>query len=133
MIIVITYKEVSDFIAKQFNIRPMFTTVNEKTFEISYKPSVFIPAIVVKFQIETMSNDIVCMSYDCGTASSLMIAGMVAYLKEKIPNGIEVNTIDKRVNIYPQNFKQVEKALEYVILSNISFEENSINIGLSMV
>ena len=46
--------------------------------------------------------------------------------EEKIPSGIEVNTTDKRVNIYLQRFKQIEKALEYVALSNITFEENSV-------
>ena len=29
---VITYKEISDFIEKEFKIRPKFTTVKEKTF-----------------------------------------------------------------------------------------------------
>ena len=130
---VITYKEISDFIEKEFKIRPKFTTVDEKTLEVSYKPGVFMPAIAVKFHIEAMRKDIVCMSYDCATAASLMIAGVVAYLEEKIPSGIEVNTTDRRVNIYPLRFKQVEKALEYVALSNIVFEENSLNIGLSMV
>ena len=130
---VITYREISDFIEKECKIRPKFTTVDEKTFEVSYKPRVFMLAIAVKFHIEAMRKDIVCMSYDCGTAASLMIAGVVAYLEEKIPSGIDVNTTDKRVNIYPQRFKQVEKALEYVALSNITFEENSVNVGLSMV
>ena len=130
---VITYREISDFIEKEFKIRPKFITIDEKTFEVSYKPGVFMPAIAVKFHIEAMRKDIVCMSYDCGTAASLMIAGVVAYLEEKIPSGIEVITTDKRVNIYPQRFKQVEKALEYVALSNITFEENSVNVELSMV
>ena len=130
---VITYREISDFIEKECKIRPKFTTVDEKTFEVSYKPRVFMLAIAVKFHIEAMRKDIVCMSYDCGTAASLMIAGVVAYLEEKIPSGIDVNTTDKRVNIYPQRFKQVEKTLEYVALSNITFEENSVNVGLSMV
>ena len=62
-----------------------------------------------------------------------MIAGVVAYLEEKIPSGIEVNTTDKRVNIYPRRFKQFEKALEYVALSNITFEENSANVALTIV
>jgi len=130
---VITYKEISDFIEKEFKIRPKFTAVDEKTFEASYKPGVFMPAIVVKFHIEAMRKDVVCMSYDCGTAASLMIAGAVAYLEEKIPSGIEVNATDKRVNIYPQRFKQVEKVLEYVALSNVAFEENAVHVTLSMV
>ena len=91
------------------------------------------PIISVKFHIEAMRKDIVCLSYECGTAASLMIAGFVAYLEEKIPSGIEVNTTDKRVNIYPQRFKQIENVWEYVALSNITFEENSANVALIMV
>lgn len=130
---VITYKEISDFIEKEFKIRPKFTTIDGKTFEVSYKPGVFMPAICVKFHIEAMRKDVICMSYDCGTAASLMIAGVVTYLEEKIPSGIEVNTTDKRVDIYPVRFKQIEKALEYVALSEITFEENSANVALTMV
>lgn len=90
------------------------------------------PTISVKVHIEAMREDIVCLSYECGTPASLMIAGVVAYLEEKIPSGVEVNTTDKRVNIYPQRFKQIEKALEYGV-SNIIFEENSVNVALTMV
>ncbi len=130
---IITYNEISDFIKRTLKIRPLFTAVDEKTVEVSYNPSVFILEIAVKFHIEAMRKDVVCMSYDCGTAASLMIAGAVAYLEEKIPSGLEVNTTDKRVNIYPQRFKQLEKVLEYVALSDIAFEENAVNITLSMV
>jgi len=130
---VITYKEISDFIEKEFKIRTKFTAVDENTFEASYKPGVFMPAITVKLQIEAMRKDVVCMSYDCDAAASLMIAGIVAYLEEKIPSGIEVNATDKRINIYPQRFKQLEKVLEYVALSNVVFEENTVNVTLSIV
>ena len=132
MNVVITYREISDYIEKEFKVRPKFTTVDERTLEVSYKPGVFMPTISVKFHIEAMRKDIVCMSYDCGTPASLMIAGVVAYLDEKIPSGIEVNTTDKRVNIYPLRFKQIEKVLEYVVLSNITFEDNSAKVALTM-
>ena len=91
------------------------------------------PTISIRFHIEAMRKDIVCLSYECGTPASLMIAGVVAYLEEKIPCGIVANTTDKRINIYPQRFKQIEKVMEYVALSNITFEENTVNVGLSMV
>ena len=90
------------------------------------------PTISVKFHIEAMRKDIVCLSYECGTPASLMIAGIVAYLEEKIPSGIEVNTTDKRVNIYPQRFKQIEKVLESMVLSNLTFEDNSAKVALTM-
>lgn len=34
MNIVITYKEISDFIEKRYKIRPNFTTIDEKTLEV---------------------------------------------------------------------------------------------------
>lgn len=80
-----------------------------------------------------MCKDVVCMSYDCGAATSLMTTGAVAYLEETILSGVDVNTTDKRVNIYPMRFKQLEKVLEYVALSNITFEEYAVNVELSMV
>ena len=58
---VITYKEISDFIEKEFKIRPKFTTVDEKTLEVSYKPGAFMPTISVKFHVEAMRKDIVCL------------------------------------------------------------------------
>lgn len=130
---VITYKEISDFLEKEFKVRPKFTTIDVKTFEVSYKAGVFMPVIAVKFRIEAMRKDIVCLSYECGNPASLMIAGVVAYLEEKIPSGIEVNVADKRVNIYPQRFKQIENVLEHIALSNITFENNSANVELTMV
>ena len=46
---VITYKELSDFIEKEFKVRPIFATVDKDTFEVSYMPGVFMPAIGVSF------------------------------------------------------------------------------------
>lgn len=129
----ITYKEISDFIERKFNVRPAFTTVDAKSVEVSYKPHSLLPTIGVKLHIDAMRKDVVCLSYECGTPASLMIAGVVAYFEEKIPNGLEVNTTDKRINIYPQRFKQIERVLEYVALSNITFEENAANVALTMV
>lgn len=129
---VINYSEISDFIEKEYRVRPVFTAINEKSIEVSYKPGAFMPAIAVQIRIEAMRRDVVCMSYECGTATSLMIAGVIAYLEEKIPNGVEVNTTDKRISIYPQRFRQLEKVMEYIALSNILFEDSSVNIALSL-
>lgn len=130
---VITYKEISDFIENEFKIRPKFITVDDKTFEVSYKPGMFMPTVSVKFHIDAMRKDIVCMSYNCGKPASLMIAGIVAYLEEKIPSGIEVNTADKRINVYPLRFERLENVCEHVSLTNIVFQENSIKIELTIL
>lgn len=130
---IITYKEISDFIEKEFKIRPQFTTIDRKTIEVSYKPVAFMPAISVRFHLKAVRKDIVCLSYECSKPALLMIAGIIAYLEEKIPSGMEVNTTGKLINIYPQQFNQIEKALEFVALSDIIFEENSLNVALTVL
>lgn len=130
---VITYKEISDFIEKEFKIRPTFTPIDDKTFEVSYNPGMFMPTIAVKFHIDEVSNDVVCLTYYCTTPIRHIILGIISHLAKKMPSGIEVNTTDKRVNIYPYKFEQIEKVLEYIALSDISFGENSVNVELSMV
>lgn len=130
---VITYKEISDFIEQKFKIRPLFSSIDRRTLNVSYKPMAFMPSIDIKFVIDEISDDSVSISYDCGAAAALMIAGVVTYLNENIPNGVDVNTTNRKVKIYPQQIEQVEKALEYVALSNITFDENSINIALLLI
>ena len=133
MNVLITYKEISDFIEQKFKIRPLFSSIDRRTLNVSYKPMAFMPSIDIKFVIDEISGDSVSISYDCGAAAALMIAGVVTYLNENIPNGVDVNTTDRKVKIYPQQIEQVEKALEYVALSDITFDENSINIALLLI
>lgn len=130
---VITYKEISDFVESQYKIRPMLNTVDTQTVEISYKPGVFIPAIAIKLRIDEVSDDVVHLSYECGKGVSFVITGAVSYLEQKIPKCIEVNTTDKRITVYPQHIKELEKALEYVALNNVRFEDNSINLALMIL
>ncbi len=129
---IITYKEIVNFIEQKFRVCPTITGIDEKTVEVSYKPSVLMPAIGVKFHIAAMRKDIVCLTYDCGTAASLLIAGVVAYLDKKIPRGIDVNTTDKRINIYPYNVDELKNVLAHVSLNDVTFDSQSVNVELSM-
>ena len=129
----ITYKEISELIAGKYNVSPVFKTVDAKTVEVSYKPAGLFPNICVRLHIEAMRRDIVCMTYDCAPATALIIGGIVAHLEKAVPSGLEINTTDKRVNVYLQRFEQIEKALEHVSLSNITFEEDAMNVALAFV
>ena len=129
----ITYKEISNLIAGKYNVSPVFKAVDAKTVEVSYKPAGFFPNICVHFHIEAMRRDIVCMTYDCAPATALIIGGIVAHIEKAAPSGLELNTTDKRVNVYLQRFEQIEEALEHVSLSNITFEEDALNVALTIV
>lgn len=129
----IGYKEISNFILKKFMIYPVFTTLDERRLEVSYSPSTFMPAISIKFCIKEKRDDFICISYECGIPASLMISGVVAYLRKKIPSGIDVYTADKYINIYPQQFTNFDKILKYISLSTIAFDVNSIKIALTIL
>lgn len=129
----ITYKEISYLIAGKYNVSPVFKAVDAKTVEVSYKPTGFFPNICVRFHIEAMRRDIVCMTYDCAPATALIIGDIVAHLENAVPSGLEINTTDKRINVYLQRFEKIEEALEHVSLSNITFEEDAMNVALTIV
>ena len=129
----INYSEISIFLEKILGFCPTFSYVDNKAFEVKYKPNMFMPTIAIKFRIDALRKDCICLSYECGSAASLIIAGAVDYLKEKIPSGVEVKTADKRVNIYPLHFDHVDKLYEHIALSDITFEEKCVNVGFNVV
>lgn len=129
----ITFTEISNIIEKKFNVHPVLTKLDDRTLEVKWKPKPYVPAITIKLHIEAVQDDTIHLSYDCNTAVSLMISGAVAYLEEKIPHGIEVNTSEKRINICPLQIKQLEKVVEYVSVNDITIDENSMNLLLMML
>ena len=87
----------------------------------------------MKLHVEGVRRDIVCLSYDCGMAVSYIIAGVLTYLKEALPDAIEVNTDEKRVNIYLQRFKEFEKVWKIVALSDIKFDADAASVVLELL
>ena len=73
-----------------------------------------------------------CLTYDCGKAASLLIAGVVAYFDEKIPDGIEVDATGKRINIHPYNISKLKNVLPHVTLGDVTFDHQSVNVSLSI-
>ena len=133
MNIVINYEEFSYFIEQEFKISPSFVTIDEKSFEVNYKPGLFFPTFSLQFHVDYIVENTISISYNCGPAASLMIAGFVKFIENNIPSGIDVNAIDQHINIYPLQFTQTEMAFRYVKLSDIVFRESSLNITLDMI
>ena len=57
MNVLITYKEISDFIEQKFKIRPLFSSIDRRTLNVSYKLMAFMPSIDIKFVIDEISDD----------------------------------------------------------------------------
>ena len=125
---IITYNEILDFVENKFRVRPTLSRIDNRNLEVSYRPMSFMPAITIRLCVESVSQDKVEFSYICNPAVEMMVGGVVTYFKQMIPNGVDVNTTTRQVNIYPKRIEQLREALNYVALSDIVFKEESVNV-----
>ena len=126
MNITLTYTELADLLAKELNIKPTFQRIDDRTLSVGYTPGLFIPPVTVQLHVDAMRRDIICLSYDCHAAVSLIIKGAVEHMRSKIPQGIEVNTEKKTINIYPLCIKELHKFTDYFTLSRVTFTDNAV-------
>lgn len=132
MITTIGFDEIISYVEKNYSIRLQLKQIDEQTLEVSYKPGLFIPTIAVKIRIEAVRKDIVCLSYESSTSMSLIFAGLVSHLDQKLPNGVVINTENKRIDIYLEQIKQLEKVLQVLHPSSIMIQEDAISLVLSI-
>lgn len=127
----ITYSEAQDLISREFNIRPDFAMIDDRTLCVSYNPGLLIPMVEVKVRIEAIQNDSIILSYNCKPAVAFIVKGALAMLGEKIPHHIiRINTDNKHAVINLQNIEQLESTLKYMSLLDICVEPHKINLDL---
>ena len=86
----------------------------------------------IRIRIDGCRKDVVCLSYECSAPMAMIISGAVGHLVSKIPQGIDVNTTDKRVVIYLEQVEVLEKPLSYVELETISLCDDHIDISVRL-
>ena len=129
MTVELSYEEIVNYVERNFFIRPQLVYIDGRTVDIEYKPSKFLPAMSIRVCIDGCRQDVVCLSYDCSAPMAMIISGAVGHLGNKIPQGIDVNTTDKRVVIYLEQVEILEKPLFYVDLETISLCDDHIDIS----
>ena len=140
----INYQEISSFALDKWNKGITISKLAEKTIKISYNPGVIAPNIIVNVSITNISNDIIDLKYECcaecSVLGSVRLSGMLDFVNKKIlsiqkyiPKGCEVNTDERIVKVYLSKFEKLEKALEFITLSDISFTDDAVNISLAIV
>lgn len=126
----LNFEEISGYVKGHYGVCPQLKKVDGKTLEVSYAPGRFIPAIKLVAKIEAVRKDVVCMSYDCSKAVGLIIAGLVCHLEGKMPEGIEINTEDKRINLFLERINEIDKVMTCLQLNDICINEDGIEISV---
>ena len=128
----IQYNEITNFVEKKYKLKIGLKSIDQKELEISYKPAAFLPQISITLHIENISNDCICLTYKSNSALEFVINGIVSFVTENVPTGVEIDTTARRVKVYPHKFEKLEKALELVELKDVVFENDEIKAVLSL-
>ena len=129
----IKFEELANFVESVYLVRPQFLHVDNKTFEVTCKPGIFLPPMTIKLTIEAVRKDVVCMSYVCSQAVSVLIANTLEYFGDNKPHGFEVQTDDKRINLYLEHIDKIEKVVEHVQLSGIEIHEGEVELTATLL
>lgn len=126
---IVSYQELVDYIENHHKVRPNISYVDDKTINVSYQVTRFIPAVSLNVKIENVTNATLLFTYDCSAATRLLIRGVVSFLKEQLEE--KFLTVDDRRNcilIHIANIEPIQKAFEYVTLSDIVFVTDAIEV-----
>lgn len=129
----VLFEEITNYVAKHYYVRPQLKYVDDKTFEASYSPGLFIPPVTITFHIDAMRKDVVCVSYQCSNAVNLLISGTVGHIGNKLPKDVEIDTAEKRINVFLEQIDELEKALKYVQLEDIRFSADGVELVIGLV
>lgn len=132
MNIAIGYDEILTFIARSFNVKLELAQVDGKTLAVRYKPGRILPALEVGLHVDAVHEEEVELSYNCSVAMGLLIAGGVAYLQERIPSGVDVDTARKYIRVDLGGVEQLKKFVTKMALTDITFEKESVNVELKL-
>ena len=131
----ITYNELLRFLGNHTNIdtsRLQIVRMSSRTLAISYDISVWVPTVTISVSVDKITEHHLYLSYDCSAAASMIISGVVSFLQSKIPAGVKVDTTSKKVYVYLDVINGLEKALQYVTLTDIRFDADAISVSAEL-
>lgn len=139
----INYQEISSLALNGYNKDVEISKISEKTIKICYNPGVIAPNIIVNVSITNLCNNIIDLKYECSAEYSRLgsiglssildfVDKWILSIKKYIPEGIEVYTDERIVKVDLNKFEKLEKALQYLSLSDIIFNEDDLSVMLSI-
>ena len=133
MKIQLTYDEILGYVEDKFHVRPTVEVVDDQTLSVSYKISRFVPTINVDIHVDSVSEDLIRLSYDCSSIVNGLLSGVVGFIQERIPREqIEFSTDNKKVLVHLDKVEQLKKVLDVVALTDITFYSGSIVLNMDL-
>lgn len=134
MNIQLTYDEILGYVEEKFHVRLTIGVVDNKTLHVMYKISRFVPTISVDIHVDTVSKDLIKLSYDCSGIVNGLLGGVVGFIDEKIPkHQVEVFTNEKQVLVHLDGFEELDKVFAVVEPTDITFDNDAVMLNMALV
>lgn len=133
MKIQLTYDEILGYVEDKFHVRPTVEVVDDQTLSVSYKISRFVPTINVDIHVDSVSEDLIRLSYDCSSIVNGLLSGVIGFIQDRIPREqIEISTDNKTVLVHLDKVEQLRKVLDVVVPTDITFYSDSIVLNMDL-
>ena len=110
MNIQLTFNEILGYVEEKFHVRPTIDMVDRKTLRIVYKISRLMPAIRVNVHVNSVSKELIRLTYDCSSVINGLPGGVVGFIEKKVPkHQVLIFTEEKQVQVHLDAFKVLEK------------------------
>lgn len=129
----LTYNEILGYVEEKFHVRPTVEVLDTKTIRISYKMGLFVPAINVDLHVDSVSNEIVVLSYKCSDIVNGLLKGVIGFMEQKIPkHKVEILTDTRRIKIHLDAFEELDKVLAVVEPTDITFNNDAVVLDMTL-
>lgn len=133
---IISYKEISEYIAKQYGREVSLSKVADNEVNASVSQKVFIKTVRIglNLKVEEVGPESVVLSYNGGFGIDLMVSGLMTFLKSKLPelSRIVTSEEDHRIRVNLANIDKARPVLERVTPQAIAFSEDSVAVTAAL-
>lgn len=136
MKISISFAELSDYIKKHYDKQLTFSKVTDNEVRASYTQNLFFRSVQVPLdlKIEDVRADTVAITYNGGFGIDMIIAGILSFLKAKVPElaNALVSEEGHRIRIELSKLPQTATIVEALAFKEINVGENGLIVEATL-
>ena len=127
-----SYEEITTFVKNHYKVAPQLKRIDDQTIEVGCQLMRFLPAITIQIKVEEIRQNKVRLVYESSAPMKMIITGVIGLFGGKMPDGVEINTESKQITITLGQIEKAKKAMEYVLLENIRFNEVDLEFTVNL-
>jgi|WetSurMetagenome_2_1015567.scaffolds.fasta_scaffold357887_2 hypothetical protein len=140
MKIKVCYKELSDYIRKNYHKEIEMRHVSTDTIEVSFSKEINLLIIRKKMQVrlnvtvKKYENKILYIFYNYASEMKPLVNVAISLLSKKLGNNVfSVNTVSREAEIYLGNIKNMNDILYKMIINSMEFDEEGMVVDCSLL